>query len=73
MDNMNVRHVLGIYQTRLKMQIDGITNPPQAIKDITLTIVEKLSQMPLDEEIIWDDHTMKDSKGNVIVKFPVDI
>jgi hypothetical protein len=54
------------------MQQDGITNPTQAIKNITLTIVDKLSKMPLDDRIVWDEHLMKDSKGNIIVVFPAD-
>lgn len=70
MSNLNVKQVLSIYQTRLKMQQDGITNPTQIYKDITRTIVEKLSKMSLDEELIWDDYKMKDSKGNIIVQFP---
>ncbi len=72
MNNPSVQHVLNIYQTRLKMLEDGITNPAQEYKDIARTIVDKLSKMPPDEKIIWDDHIMKDSKGNTIVVFPKD-
>jgi hypothetical protein len=68
----SVGHVLAIYQTRMRMQQEGVTNPTQEIKDLTRTIVEKLSKMPQDEKLIFDDHMMKDSKGNVIVKFPRD-
>lgn len=67
---LDVRHYLRIYQTRLEMQEEGITNPSQEIKDITRTIVDKLSKLPLDEKIILDDHKMKDSKGNIIVELP---
>lgn len=70
--DMNVEHVLNIYKTRLKMQQDGITNPTQVFKDITKTIVEKLSKLPPDEKVIWDNHMMKDSRGNIIVVFPAD-
>lgn len=70
MSNLNVQHYLGIYQTRLKMQQEGITNPSDEIKAITRTIVDKLSKMHLEEEIIIDDGKMKDTKGNVIVEFP---
>ncbi len=68
----SVDHVLTIYKTRLKMQQDGITNPAQKFKDITKTIVNTLSKLPPDEKIIWDNHVMKDSKGNIIVEFPAD-
>ncbi len=72
MNNPTVLHVLRIYQARMKMQQEGITNPSQEIKDMTRTIVEELSEMPPDEKIIFDDYMMKDSKGNVIIKFPKD-
>ena len=65
-----VEHVLAIYQIRMKMQEDGVTNPNKEIKDLTRTIVEKLSKMPHDEKLIFGNHMMKDSKGNVIAKFP---
>jgi len=68
--SMTAQHVLNIYRTRLKMLEDGITNPAQEFKDIARTIIEKLSKMSPDEKIIWDNHMMKDSKGNFIVKFP---
>ena len=70
MSDLNVQHYLGIYQMRLKMQEEGISNPTQEFKEITRTIVDKLSKLPLDEKIILDDHKMKDSRGNVIVEFP---
>jgi len=67
---LNVRHYLRIYQTRLEMQEKGITNPCQEITDLTRTIVDTLLKLPLDEKIILDDHKIKDSKGNIIVEFP---
>jgi hypothetical protein len=70
MSNPSVQHVLAIYKTRMKMQEDGITNPTQEIKDLTRTIVEKLSRMPNDEKLVFVDHMIKDSKGNVIAKLP---
>jgi len=70
MSVLNVGHYLRIYQIKLKMQEDGITNPAQEFKEFTRTIVEKLSKLPLDEKIILDDNKMKDSKGNIIVEFP---
>lgn len=35
-------------------------------------IVEKLSNLQLDEIIILNDGVMKDSKGNIIVEFPAE-
>ena len=52
------------------MQEDGITNPTQEIKELTKTIVDKLSKLPLDEEITLDNNIMSDTRGNIIVEFP---
>jgi hypothetical protein len=65
-----VGHVLAIYQTRMRMQQDGVTNPNQEIKELTRTIVEKLSTMNQEEKLTFENHMMKDSKGNIIAKFP---
>ena len=35
MANLDVEHFLDIYKTRMEMQEEGITNPPQRIKDFT--------------------------------------
>ena len=70
MSELNVEHFLAIYQVRLRMQKDGTTNPTQEIKELTQTIVDKLSRLPLDEEITLDNYIMKDAKGNVIVELP---
>jgi len=70
MDDLNVKHYLGIYKTRMQMQNEGITNPSDEIKLLTKTIVEKLSQLPLNEKIELENGKMTDSKGNVIVVFP---
>ncbi len=68
--SLTVQHVLGIYQIRLRMQEDGTTNPTTEAKEITRTIVDILSNLSLDEKIIIENHMMKDSKGNIIVRFP---
>ena len=60
MDNLNAQHYLGIYQTRLRMQEKGITNPSEEIKALVRTIVEKLSKLPSDEIIILDHHRLTD-------------
>ena len=70
MNNLNVKHYLGIYKLRMKMQDKGITNPSIEIKLLTKTIVEKLSQLPLTEKIKLENGKMTDSRGNVIVVFP---
>lgn len=67
---MDVRHYLKIYQLRKKMQDEGVTNPKDEIKELTKTIVEKLSLLPLDEKINLSNNSMFDSKGNIIVTFP---
>lgn len=36
---------------RLKMQREGITSPPQAIRDLARTLVDKLSQLDPAEPI----------------------
>ena len=70
MNELDIKYILGIYQVRLNMQEKGITNPTQEIKELTRTIVEKLSKLPIDKEIILENSVMKDSNGNVIVEFP---
>lgn len=53
------------------MQDRGNTNPSQEIKSFTKEVVEKLSNMPLDEEIKLENNSFFDSKGNFIAKIPV--
>ena len=53
------------------MQDDGITNPSQEIKEFTRDFVEKLSRMPLDEEVKIEGHSFIDSKGQVIATIPI--
>ena len=67
---LDVEHYLNIYKLRLKMSEDGTTNPSDEIKELTRTIVDKLSKLPLHEEITLDDNKMKDVRGNIIVEFP---
>lgn len=70
MNKLDVKHFLGIYKVRLQMQKEGITNPTPEIKELTQTIVDKLSKLPADEEIILENSVMKDIRGNLIVEFP---
>lgn len=70
MKGLSVGHYLDIYSTRKEMQEKGITNPSEQIKKFTNDLVEKLKALPLDEEIILNDSTFFDSKGNVILKIP---
>ena len=70
MSKLDVKHFLSIYQIRLRMQDDGVTNPTQEIKELTKTIIDKLSKLPLDEEITLDNYIMRDVRGNIIVEFP---
>lgn len=71
MPNLNVKHYLEVYTNRMLMQQEGITSPPDEIKVLTKTIVEKLSLLPLDEEIYLREKSLVDCRGNVIVTFPL--
>ena len=51
MKKLDVQHFLGIYQIRMRMQENGITNPTDAVKQFTKDFVTKLSTMPLNEEV----------------------
>ena len=69
---LDVEHYLGVYSLRKKMQEDGITNPSEEIKKFTRDFVEKLQSLPLREEIVLQDYSFYDSKGNLIIKIPMD-
>ena len=71
MKGLTVGHYLDIYSTRKEMQEKGITNPSEQIKIFTNDLVEKLKALPLDEEIIVNDHSFFDSKGNLISNMPL--
>lgn len=71
MEKLDVKHCLGIYQIRKRMQDDGITNPSLEIKRFTTEFVEKLSKMPLDEMVTIKESSFFDSKGNLISKIPI--
>lgn len=68
---MNVEHYLGIYTLRKRSMEEGITNPTPEGRKLINEIVEKLSKMPLSEEISLDNKNgkmmMLDSKGNTLV------
>lgn len=70
MENLDVKHYLDIYTMRKEMQEDGITNPSKEIKKFTKDFVEKLQNMPLNDEIILKDSSFFDSLGNLIIKIP---
>ena len=72
MNTHNVRHYLEIYTTRMEMQEKGVTNPSKLIKEFTKSFVEKLKSFPLDEDITLRDNSFYDSKGNLIIKVPVE-
>ena len=68
---LDVKHYLYIYKKRMNMQDKGITNPSSEIKSFTKEFVEKLLNMPLDEEIKLKNNSFFDSKGNLIARIPV--
>lgn len=70
MIHLNASHYLKIYEIRLRMQEEGITNPPEEIKALVREIVHKLSRLPADEPISLEQGCMTDSAGNMLVKFP---
>ena len=69
--NHTVRHDLGIYTIRRKMQESGVTNPSDKIKEFTKTFVEKLEGFPLDDEIILRDNSFYDRSGQLISRIPI--
>lgn len=68
---LDVKHYLAVYTTRMEMQKAGITNPSDEIKELTKTIVQKLSVMPLDELLEINNGSLIDTKGTIIVIFPI--
>ena len=70
MKKLDVSHYLDIYTTRKEMQEKGVINPNEQIKKFTKEFVEKLQNLPLDEEIILKDSSFFDSVGNLIMKIP---
>lgn len=71
MKKLDVEHYLGIYIIRKRMQEDGITNASENVKKFVRELVEKLETMPLDEEIILKESGFYDSKGSLLIKFPI--
>lgn len=69
---LDVEHYLGVYSLRKRMQEEGITNPGEQIKKFTRDFVEKLESLSLKEEIVLRDNSFYDSKGNLIMKIPMD-
>lgn len=70
MKKLDVEHFLSIYKIRMKMQESGVTNPPEAGKKFTRELVNKLSKLPLDEEIKIVNRTFINSNGDIILKIP---
>jgi len=69
---LDVEHYLGVYSVRKRMQEEGIINPSEQIKKFTRDFVEKLESLPLNEEIVLQDNSFYDSKGNLIMKIPME-
>ncbi len=67
---LTVEHYLRIYSLRSEMQEEGTTNPSQEIKDFTKDIVQKLSVLNPEEEVILRDRKFFDTKGNLIASIP---
>jgi hypothetical protein len=71
MKNLDVAHFLNIYTNRKEMQDKGIIYPNKKTKEFTENFVEKLSKMPMNEEIILENNSFFDSKGNLIIEIPI--
>jgi len=71
MGKLDVKHYLFVYSARLKMQEDGVTNPPEMIKKFTKEFVEKLHTLPSEMEIVLKDDAFFDNMGKLIMKIPV--
>jgi len=71
MAKLDVKHYLGIYTLRKKMQDKGITNPSEEIKKFTIEFIEKLENMNLNDEIILEDNSFCDSSRKLIIKIPI--
>lgn len=69
MHKVTLKHYLEVYKTRLEMQQQGITNPPEHVKNFTKRIVEKLSKFPQGEIVEFIDMKLVDSNGYIIADF----
>lgn len=69
MHKVTLKHYLEVYKTRLEMQQQGITNPPEHVKNFTKKIVEKLSQLSQEEIVEFIDMKLVDSNGYIIADF----
>jgi len=70
MNILDVGHYLSIYRLREEMIIKGIIHPPENIKAFVSDFVAKLSGMPIDEEIVLENNSFFNSKGNLIATIP---
>lgn len=70
MAKLDVKHFFDIYKMRKEMQDEGITNPSPEIKRFTKDFVEKLSRLPLNDEIILKDNSFFDSHDCLIIRKP---
>jgi hypothetical protein len=43
--------LLDVMTSRLRMQENGVTNPPQSIRDVTKSLVRQLAALPPDDPI----------------------
>jgi hypothetical protein len=70
MKKFDVAHFLGLYQLRKEMFESGVTNPTPEGKKFIHDLIDKLSQLPLDEEINIKNRCFFDSKGTLIIEIP---
>jgi len=73
---LTAKMLLEVMSTRLAMQQEGITNPPESIKIVTKKLVEELSLLPEEEKIsivINKDHGkyIQESTSKVLAIIPM--
>ena len=68
--DLDVAHYLGVYQTRLKMQEEGITNASEEVHHWTRIFVQKLKSLPSEELIRIEGKYFLRENGDIIAKRP---
>lgn len=66
--DLDVAHYLKVYQTRLKMQEEGITDPSPEVKEWTRVFVQKLKSLPRNEPLIIDGKYFLRENGDIIAE-----
>lgn len=68
MSRLNAQHFLNVFLIRKRLIDEGIANPIPQVKAFIADFVEKLSQMPPDEQVKIENRAYFDSEGNLIAR-----